>query len=416
MKKLNYRWIILALSFLGLLSVQGTRSTFGAFLQPWETAFSTNRETMSLIAMLSFITYGVSQPIMGKFIDRYGVRRIFSVSTLLVGISTILTYFATDIWHIALLYAVIASIGFGGASGIAATVAVTEWFQEKRGFALGVINAGSSTGQLILVPSAMLLISKFGWKPATLILGLFLTFFTFPILAIFFRSVPLDKRLKPYKEESQNIAIDNDVPHHSVITKMGTFAIVKSRRFWLLAIPYLICGFTTTGLMDTHLISLAHGHGYTEAMTGTAVSVLAAFNIFGTLLSGFFADRWNNRKFLAGLYSVRAISITILLVSGHNSTLLLFSIIFGFVDFATIAPTSILATDFFKGNSIGYTLGLLYLSHQIGSALGAYIPGLLFQTTGDYSDSLVLAVVLLIFASVLSLLLPDSHKSNEDLN
>ena len=187
--------------------------------------------------------------------------------------------------------------------------------------------------------------------------------------------------------------------------------IIKSRRFWFLAIPYLICGFTTTGLMDTHLISLAHEHGYSEIMAGTTVSFLAAFNILGTLLSGFFADRWNNRKFLAGLYIIRAISISILFVSGHNFTLLLFSIIFGFVDFATIAPTSILATNFYEGNFIGYALGLLYLSHQIGSALGAYIPGLLFQITGNYNISLASAVVLLIVASILSFLLPDSHKA-----
>ncbi|KOF58048.1 MFS transporter [Clostridium sp. DMHC 10] len=396
MKKFNYKWVILVLSFLGLLSVQGTRSTFGAFLQPWETAFSTNRETMSLIAMLSFVIYGISQPIIGKLIDRYSVKKIFSISTLLVGISTILTYFAENVWHIAFLYAVIASIGFGGASGIAATVAVTEWFQEKRGFALGIINAGSSAGQLILVPSSLLLINRFGWKPATLALGLFLTFFTFPILAIFFRSASTEKCLKLYKEKTHNVEINNNVSHHSVFNLKSTFMIIKSRRFWFLAIPYLICGYTTTGLMDTHLISLAHGHGYSETMAGTAVSLLAAFNILGTLLSGFFADRWNNRKFLAGLYIIRAISIPILFVSGHNFILLLFSIIFGFVDFATIAPTSILATNFYKGDLIGYALGLLYLSHQIGSALGAYIPGLFFQITGNYNISLASAIVLLI--------------------
>lgn len=413
MKKLHYGWIILILAFLGLLAVQGTRTTFGAFIQPWETAFSTNRETMSLIAMLSFIIYGLSQPIMGKLIDHYGVRTIFSGSALLVGISTILTYFATSIWHIAFLYAIISSIGYGGASGVAATVAVTQWFQEKRGFALGVITAGSSAGQLIFVPLVLLLINKFGWQTATFTLGLFLILFTFPILAIFFRSSPSDKGLKPYGEGIYTAAIDNNVSHVSSSSKRVSMAIIKNSRFWFLAIPYLICGYTTTGLMDTHLISYTHGHGYSDAITGTVVSLLAAFNILGTVLSGFLADRWNNRIFLACLYMIRAITMVILLVSGHYYMLLLFSILFGLVDFATIAPTSMLAADYFKGYSVGYVLGLLYLSHQVGSALGAYIPGLLFQTTGDYNLSLIMAVILLILASTLSLLLPSLPKLND---
>jgi MFS family permease len=92
----HYAWIILALSFLALLSAQGVHLSFGAFIWPWEDEFSTSRGTISLVALISYILYGVSQPFIGRLVDQYGVRMIFSFSVLLIGVSTIATFFATS--------------------------------------------------------------------------------------------------------------------------------------------------------------------------------------------------------------------------------------------------------------------------------------------------------------------------------
>ncbi len=360
-KKIHYGWIILFLSFLGLLSVQGPRTTFGAFLHPWEVEFSVNRANMSLIAMISFIVYGVSQPIMGKLIDKWGVHVVLAGSTLLVGLSTMLTFFATSIWHIALFYGVISAIGFGGASGVAATVAVTNWFQEKRGLALGIITAGSSAGQLVLVPLALLLINRVGWQMTTLLIGLFLTVVVFPSLLLFLRSFPIEKGLNPYGA-TKPVQLNSHLPLPEQSQPMA-FHNIKNKMFWFLAIPYFICGYTTTGLMDIHLISYTNAHGHSVATTGTAVSLLAGFNIVGTLASGYIADYWSNRKFLALLYSIRAVSILLLFVSDHYYSLWMFAIFFGLVDFATVTPTSVLAAAYFENFPVGYVLGLLSLSH-----------------------------------------------------
>jgi len=136
-------------------------------------------------------------------------------------------------------------------------------------------------------------------------------------------------------------------------------------------------------------------------VTGLAVSVLAAFNIFGTLVSGVLADRWDNARMLGFLYLGRVASLVVLVFAGDPITLLVFAALFGLVDFATLAPTQLLATKLFRGG-IGTVFGYLFMSHQLGSAVGAFVPGLVYDQTGGYLASLSGAMTLLLIASVLS--------------
>lgn len=415
-KKIHYAWIVLFVTFLALLAVQGVRLSFGAFIEPWETEFSMDRGTISLISTLSFIVYGISQPVVGKLVDRFGARMILSVSALLVGISIALTYFVTAPWQLFLLYGVIASLGVGGASNVAATVVVTNWFQERRGLAFGLMEAGFSVGQMIVVPASLFLIHWYDWQMAVAVLGAFLILIVFPVLLLLLRNHPSEKGIQPIGGDRAAEGTENGTDE----SPGGQLAenVFRTRRFWFLILPFFICGFTTTGLMDTHLIPFAQLCGFSAVVTGSAVSLLAAFNTLGTLLSGVVADRWSNKKFLALLYAARAATIVLLLVfvsdpelllvfAAHPSLLFLFSISFGLVDFATVAPTQMLATQYFNKQSLGFIVGWLFLSHQLGSALGAYLPGLLFSQTENYNMSFYIAVVLLVGASVLNLLLPE---------
>ncbi|MBM7660978.1 MFS family permease [Bacillus mesophilus] len=416
----HYAWIILALSFLALLSAQGVRLSFGAFIEPWEDEFSTSRGTISLVALISYIVYGVSQPFIGRLVDQYGVRVIFSFSVLLIGLSTIATFFATSPWQLMIIYGVIASIGFGGASNVAGSVAISNWFVEKKGFAIGLMTAGSAGGQLVLVPLSLFLITVFGWKLTVLILGLFLTLIVFPLLYIFLRTHPSEKKVSPLGGEVS--IIENPAkPKLSSAKKVTIFMLLRRKEFLFLLLPFFVCGVTTSGLIDTHLIPFAQYCGITPVVAGVAVSLLAGFNIFGTIFSGYLSDRFNCKNMLAFLYGSRALTVVILLVMIYNTSafgfilnesylLLIFAISFGMVDFATVAPTIKLATEYFRELSVGVILGWLYLSHQLGSALGAYLPGLLFDLSGSYTDAFVYSIILLVAAACLSYMLPSIHK------
>jgi MFS family permease len=157
-RRVHYAWIILAVCFLGILAAQGSRLAFGAFVTPWEREFGVDRTTISLVSLVSFVVYGLTQPLVGRLVDRLGIRLVLSVSVLLVGLSLIAAAFVQSPLGLILMYGALASLGFGGASGVAASVAVTQWFKERRGLAFGIIEAGFGAGQLVLVPASLLLI------------------------------------------------------------------------------------------------------------------------------------------------------------------------------------------------------------------------------------------------------------------
>jgi MFS family permease len=419
-KSFHYSWIILIVAFIGVMAAQGLRYSFGAFMVPWEEDFSATRGTISAISFVSFLVFAISQPVIGKLIDQYGIKKIFMYSTILLGFSTILTYFATSIWMLFLLFGVISSLGFGGASGVTASMAVTKWFHKKQGLALGLVEAGFGAGQMVMVSSSLLLIEQLGWKVTVLLLGGFLLFIIFPIIAIFLVSNPSNKGLKALGADEELPNDTNEGRENGIYYTTNRKSFYKHRAFWFLVIPYFICGYTTTGLMDTHLIPFAQSCGFTAVETGTAVSLLAFFNTAGTIVSGIFADRWSNKGMISAIYFLRGLTIVFLLIFTlnvqwlaflveHPWILFVFSISFGIVDFAVVAPTVKLLASYFKGPYLGVVTGFLFMSHQLGSAFGSYIPGILFDTTLNYTSSFASAAVLLLVAAVLSGFLPKSE-------
>ncbi|MDO8223534.1 MFS transporter [Bacillus cabrialesii] len=400
MKRLHYAWIIVSVTFLILLAVQGVRLSFGAFVEPWERQFSMDRGTISLISTLSFIVYGISQPVIGRLVDKWGARAVLSWSSLLTGVSIFLTYFVTSPWQLFLLYGLGVSLGVGGASNVAASVLVVNWFSKKRGLAFGIMEAGFGAGQMLLVPGSLMLIHWFSWKLTVVVLGLLLMVIVFPAALLLLRNNPSEMNAEPIgglAEAEKETA--------SKTTALSVTGMFRMRQFWFLMLPFLICGFTTVGLMDTHLIPFSHDHGFSTTVTSAAVSLLAGFNIAGILLSGIVADRWSSRKILCFLYAVRALSIVILIYSHEPYLLLAFAILFGLVDFATVAPTQMLATQYFQNYSIGLMIGWLSLAHQIGSALGAYVPGVIYAVTGEYTLAFYLSIGMLVLASVMNVML-----------
>nr|BBH87448.1 putative MFS-type transporter YbfB [Thermosporothrix sp. COM3] len=401
---IHYAWILLFLCFLGLLMVQGVRLSFGAFVQPWERSFATNRETISLISMVSFVFYGLSQPLVGRLADLYGLRIVFPAGVFLVGGSLIATTFASSPLHLVLLFGGMGSIGFGATSYVAVSAAITRWFHTRRGIAFGVMEAGVSAGQLVLVPVALFAVTTWGWQRFLFWVGLLLCLIVCPLLYFCLRSSPAEIGMRPYGE------VQPEEQEAVTSTEKGSplpwWRILATWPFWGLALPFFVCGVTTTGLMDTHLISYAHDHGFSTATVGVAVSLLAAFNIIGSLASGPLADIWDGRWMLALFYGVRALSLVLLLNVHHPFLLLLFSVIFGLVDFATVAPTQTLASHYFPSGAAGFVFGLLSLFHQLGSALGAYLPGLLYDWTGSYILVFSGAIALLVLATVINILLP----------
>jgi sugar phosphate permease len=407
----HYAWTVLLLCFFAILCAQGVRLSFGAFVRPWEEEFDVSRGTITLIGSLSFLVYGGSQPFVGRAVDRFGIRRVLVISSLLVAAGLALSAAAQSPAQLAITYGLIASLGFGGASGVAASVAVTYWFTQRRGLAFALVEAGFGAGQLLLVPLALLAISSLGWRETLVGGALLLSVIVAPTLARWLRDRPEDMGLEPIGGPHPPAAA---AVQPGAVGSAGRAAppadglrgLVRSRAFWVLAAPFFICGLTTTGFVDTHLIPLAQDRGIPSATTGLAVALLAAANVTGILASGPLADRVDNRVLLAGLYSTRGLSFVALYFLAGGPALLAFALLFGLVDFSTVAPTQWLAARYVEPRTVGLAFGCLNAIHQLGSAIGAWLPGVAFDATGSYDEVMLTAAVVLGIASVTCLALP----------
>ncbi|HWI75067.1 MAG TPA: MFS transporter [Baekduia sp.] len=399
----HYAWTVLALCFFAILCAQGVRLSFGAFVRPWEEAFGVSRGTVTLIGSLSFLVYGGSQPFVGRAVDRFGIRRTLVVSSLLVAAGLALSAAAQAPWQLALTYGVVASLGFGGASGVAASVAVTYWFTQRRGLAFALVEAGFGAGQLLLVPLALVAVSQAGWRETLIGGALLLSVIVAPVLARWLRDRPEELGLEPIGGPHPPSA---EAHPAGVPPADGLRGLLRSRGFWVLAAPFFICGLTTTGFVDTHLIPLAQDRGIPSATTGLAVALLAAANVTGILASGPLADRVDNRLLLAGLYGTRGLSFVALYFLAGGPALLAFALLFGLVDFSTVAPTQWLAARYVEPRTVGLAFGCLNAVHQLGSAIGAWLPGLAYDATGSYDEVMVTAAIILGIASATCLALP----------
>jgi sugar phosphate permease len=396
----HYAWTVLALCFGAILFAQGMRLAFGAFVRPWEDAFDVSRGTITLIGSLSFLVYGFSQPFVGRAVDRFGIRRTLASSTLLVAAGLSLSALAQSPAQLAVTYGVVASLGFGGASGVAASVAVTYWFTQKRGLAFALVEAGFGVGQLLIVPVALALIPEVGWRSALLGGAALLAFVVAQVLWRYLRDRPEQVGLLP---------IGGPLPPEPAEAHPGAggFAdLLRSRAFWTLAAPFFVCGITTTGLIDTHLIPLAQDRGIATATTGLAVALLAAANVTGILASGPLADRVDNRVLLFALYATRGAALMALLLFAGPQALIAFALLFGLVDFSTVAPTQWLAARYVRPQAVGLAFGCLNAIHQLGSAIGAWLPGLAYDASGSYDSVLVVSASVLAVAAVTCLTLP----------
>ncbi len=173
--------------------------------------------------------------------------------------------------------------------------------------------------------------------------------------------------------------------------------------FWLLAGSFFVCGYTSNGLVLTHLVPHAAEHGFSEMHAAQALGVMGAMNVVGTITSGWICDRFGRKGPLAVYYAVRGLSLLFLLWVWNVPSLHLFAAIFGLNYISTVPPTTSLTANIFGRLSVGTLSGWIFFSHQVGSALGAAAGGFIFSATGSYTWAFVSAALLAFVAALMAL-------------
>ncbi|MES9684167.1 MFS transporter [Gottfriedia acidiceleris] len=415
--KIHYAWIILIVTFLSVIIAAVTNTMSGVMMIPFEKEFGWSRASISGAFAICITLVGFSGPFIAGLYQKFSVRKVLLVGmgTLLAAI--LLTTIMTRIWHLFIIWGIIIGLSAGAFLTVLNAYVATTWFEKKRGLALGLLTSSSAAGQLVFLPLMAYIVENYSWRNAVLTIFSF-GVFIYVLLWIFMKNDPADVGVLPLGAEKSNKKQANNVnPVKAAFDGLKLGA--KSKVFWLLAASFFVCGFSTSGLIGTHFISLCIDYGYKEVTAASILAFMGIFNIIGTTLSGYISDRFDNRWLLFWYYGLRGLSLLILpFALSTNSIIYLsaFAIFYGMDWIATVPPTIKLATDHFGKEKVGVIYGWIYTAHQLGAGAAAYGGGLVYSWLNAYQSIFIAAGIFCLVATLFVLNIKKRAVLNQNLS
>jgi MFS family permease len=392
-RRLHPAWIVLGAVTLCMLAGTGLRAVFGVYIKPMEAEFGWGRGALSGAAAISLLLVGAAGPFVGRLADRWGPRRVILVGLLMLGAGSIGAAFVQNLWHVYVTTGLFMALGAGGLSMTTGSTVAARWFEKRRGLAIGLTAGGMSAGQLVVIPLAMALTLWFGWRASYFWLGIGLLVLVLPVALFFVRDDPATRGERPYGATGPLVS----TAQAAAIERAGRVPVLEAMRvpqFWLLMATFFVCGYTSNGMVLTHFMPHALEHNFSELQASTALGVMGALNVVGTISSGWICDRFGRRGPLAFYYFVRGLSLLFLLYVWNTPSLHLWAAIFGLNYVSTVPPTTTLTANIFGRYSVGELSGWIFFSHQVGSALGAALAGWIYEWTGGYEIAFVSAALM----------------------
>jgi len=416
MKKLHYAWIVLAITFVVLLTSAAIRATPGVLIVPFEHEFGWSRATISVAISTNLLLYGLMGPFSAGFINRYGPRRVMAVSSFMIGLGTLATIAMKQPWQLIALWGVLVGTGTGMIAVVMGATVVQRWFHVHRGLALGLLTASSATGQLIFLPLLAKLVVGSGWRWAVVVISA-VALIIAPIAFWVMRDRPQDKGLRPLGQpDTEDVPVP--VGGNPFVAAVSALRMAsRSREFWILAGSFFVCGASTNGLVGTHLIPACMDHGIPEVQAAGLLAMMGVFDLFGTTGSGWLSDRFDNRLLLLTYYGFRGLALLYLpfgfVSEGHGLTI--FAVFYGLDWIATVPPTVALTRQAFGAEKAGLVFGWILAAHQVGAALAASFAGFIRTFEGSYDYAFTIAGILCMISAV-GVLFAAKYPSKRALN
>lgn len=391
---IHYAWVIAAVTFFAMLTTAAALGLPGAMLQPLGREFGWSTDELSSVFAVRFALFGLLGPFAAIFIARFGLRRIMVTAASFIAVSMLLATQVTQLWQMFLLWGLVLGCGTGLTALVLGAMVASRWFTERRGLVVGLFAASTATGQLIFLPVAAWMIEHLGWRYA--VIPVFAACVAGAALAmLFMRDQPRDLGLRSYGEPEGTPP--ETIPATPVpLNFLGPFQVLaeasRNRTFWILAGSFFVCGLSTNGLVQTHFISLCGDNGLSAVPAASVLSMMGAFDLFGTTLSGYLSDRYDNRKLLFWYYGLRGLSLFWLPYSTFTLFgLSTFAMFYGLDWVATVPPTVKLAAQEFGKERAGMIFGWVFAAHQLGAAIAAYGAGLTRTLLLTYDPALFAA-------------------------
>ena len=372
-----------AIAMLGF----GARSSFGLFLEPMTTARGWGRETFALALAVQNLLWGLALPFAGALSDRFGPPRVLAVGALI---------YAAGIWGMTIaetagMLQATAGILVGvGVAFTAFSIALAAMAKvvgpERRSLALGLGTAAGSAGQVVFSPLGQAFISAYGWQTALLFLAS--SALLIAPLAFLLPGSPAVRGAGPAAEQSLPAALREAVGH---------------RGYALLTTGFFVCGFHVA-FITVHFPAYVRDLGLSASVGAAAIAVIGLFNIFGSFASGAAGQRWSKKYGLSIIYALRAVAITALMLATKTAAVIyLFSAVMGVLWLSTVPLTTGIVGQIFGVRYLATLFGVVFLSHQLGSFLGVWLGGWLYDATGSYDGVWWAGVVLGLAAALIHL-------------
>jgi MFS family permease len=368
----------------------GTRHTFGLYLQPVTLELDWSRETFAIALAIQNLIYGLATPFTGMISDKYGAPRVLVAGTLLYALGIALMAYPQSGWDFAFSAGLLVGLGLS-CSGFSIVFGVVgrAFPPEKRTLALGIAGSAGSFGQFMMLPYGQTLINNIGWHNALLICAV-----TVMLIA------PLSAALVEDRKAPVAGAFRQSIPE-ALREAFGHSGFV------LLCSGYFVCGFQIM-FISVHFPAYLVDQRMTPETGMTALALIGLFNIFGTYLWGWLGNRYTKKYVLSALYFTRALVVTIFMLAPITPiSVYLFAATIGFLWLGTVPVTSGLIADVFGVKYLATLTGIAFLFHQVGSFLGVWIGGFLFDATGSYQLMWILTIALGVMAGIINLPIND---------
>ncbi len=406
-----YGWVVVGVVFAALLVSAGVRAAPTVLVHPLEMELGWSRAAISFAVSIGLLLYGLSGPVAGWLMDRFGPKRLTVVGIIVIAASTLAGATVTELWQLNLFWGVLSGVGTGVVAPVLGATVANRWFVERRGLVLGILGAAASAGQLVSVPALMWLVVEVGWRQGTVLLAGAVMVVLVPVLLLM-RDDPSSVGLRPYGEVAKYPAPATSpapapgTPRAAGAPQRGGVLsrAVRAPEFWLLSGSFFICGASSNGIIGVHFVPHSIDHGIPEVTAAGVLALMGGMNFVGTIASGWLTDRHDPRKLLAVYYSLRGLSLLLLPFVTDFAGLAVFAVFFGLDYIATVPPTVALVADRFGRMHVGTVFGWVFFSHQVGAALASYLGGVSRDVLGDYTVAFLAAGLLAIMASMMALL------------
>lgn len=364
----------------------GIRSIFGLFLEPMTVARGWDRETFALAMAIQNLLWGAGVPLAGALADKYGPSRVLALGAVVYGIG---------VWGMAEAESSLALHLFGGvltglgvaftAFSIAMAAMARVVGPERRSLVLGLGTAAGSFGQVVFSPLGQAFINAYGWHLALLILAA-TSLIIIPLALL----LPNDTSAKGEAASDQSIgeALREALAH---------------RGYVLLTIGFFVCGFHVA-FITVHFPAYVRDLGLAASVGAAAIALVGLFNIIGSFAAGAAGQRWSKKGGLSTIYFARSIAILALLMAPKTElTIYLFSAVMGILWLSTVPLTTGIVAQVFGVRYMATLFGVVFFSHQLGSFLGIWLGGYLYDTTGSYDGVWWAGVALGVAAAIIHL-------------